>query len=81
MDINAKLTLSPNTNPFGEYANAFRVVDDTGTDCLLDFIIFSKQDPENAQVVSRVRVRREFLPSIMATLSEVVTDFPTNTIH
>ena len=60
---------------FGEFANAFRVVEEVGPDCFLDFIEYSA-DVKEARVVSRVRVRRGFLPSICKTLSNVMREFP-----
>ena len=59
---------------FGEFANAFRVVEEVGPDCFLDFMIYSAAERE-ATVVSRVRVRREFLPSIRETLSDAMEEF------
>ena len=52
----------------GEYANAFRVLED-GSDCLLDFLVRSETE-RRAVVVARIRVRRGFLPAIQARLSE-----------
>jgi hypothetical protein len=55
---------------FGEYANAFRVVED-GSDCLLDFLVRCETEGK-AVVVSRVRVRRGFLQDIRDRLQEDV---------
>jgi len=60
---------------FGQFANAFRVVEEVGPDCFLDFMIYSA-DLQEATVVSRVRVRREFLPNIRKTLSCAMDEFP-----
>jgi len=60
---------------FGLFANAFRVVEEIGPDCFLDFILYSATEKE-ATVVSRVRVRREFVPSIRETLSDAMKEFP-----
>lgn len=60
---------------FGQFANAFRVVEEVGPDCFLDFMIYSA-DCQEATVVSRVRVRREFLPNIRETLSDAMDEFP-----
>jgi hypothetical protein len=60
---------------FGLFANAFRVVEEVGPDCFLDFMVYSAAEKE-ATVVSRVRVRREFVPSIRETLSEAMEEFP-----
>lgn len=59
---------------FGEFANAFRVVEEIGEDCFLDFMVYSAQ-AEEAVVVSRVRVRRDFLAAIRDRLGEAVVGF------
>jgi hypothetical protein len=53
----------------GIFANAFRVIEEAGPDCFLDFLLYSAQE-QTAQVVSRVRVRRVFLPAIRAIMEE-----------
>lgn len=60
---------------FGEFANAFRVIEEVGPDCFLDFMVYSA-DAQEATVVSRIRVRREFLDSIRKTLSQAMEEFP-----
>lgn len=62
---------------FGQFANAFRVVEEVGTDCFLDFMVFSVQANE-AIVVARVRVCRDFLPQIRETMQEAVVQFEQN---
>jgi hypothetical protein len=59
---------------FGEFANAFRVVEEIGEDCFLDFMVYSAQE-EEAVVVSRVRVRRDFLAAIRDRLEEALINF------
>jgi hypothetical protein len=59
---------------FGEFANAFRVVEEIGEDCFLDFMVYSAQE-EEAVVVSRVRVRRDFLAAIRDRLEEALIKF------
>lgn len=51
----------------GEYANAFRVVHDTGKDWFLDFLAFSESE-QTAKVVSRIRVAEDFMDSIRRRL-------------
>jgi hypothetical protein len=51
---------------YGEYANAFRVMQD-GPDAVLDFCVYSEQD-NRARVVSRVRVTPSFLKVILSRL-------------
>jgi len=59
---------------FGVFANAFRIVEEVGEDCFLDFMVYSAQE-EEAVVVSRVRVRRDFLPAICERLGEAMVKF------
>ena len=59
---------------FGEFANAFRVVEEIGEDCFLDFMVYSAQE-EEAVVVARIRVRRDFVPAICERLGEAMTKF------
>jgi len=59
---------------FGEFANAFRVVEEAGDDCFLDFLVYSEQEQE-ATVVSRVRIRRDFLSAICDRLGEAMVKF------
>lgn len=58
----------------GEFANAFRVVDEVGPDCFLDFLIYLGQEHE-AHVVSRVRIRKEFLSIVRGLLDEAELQF------
>lgn len=53
-------------------ANAFRVLDQPGdAECFLDFLAYDDARHE-ARVVSRLRVRREFLPAMRDRLSETL---------
>jgi hypothetical protein len=72
-DKNTKVRVDSSVR-FGEFANAFRVVEEVGPDVFLDFMVYSASE-EEATVVSRVRVRRDFLPRIRSTLSEAMTEF------
>lgn len=54
----------------GEFANAIRVVEEAGPDVFLDFLKLSVRE-KKAEVVSRVRVRRVFLPRIRELLGAV----------
>ena len=58
---------------FGVNANGFRIVEEAGNDCFLDFLVFSAQH-NAAKVVSRVRVRRQFIEAIEATLKQYGVD-------
>jgi len=70
-----KVHIQDDVNKFGQFANAFRVVEEVGPDCFLDFMIYSA-DLQEATVVSRVRVRRDFLPHIRNTLTSAMEEFP-----
>lgn len=69
----SEITVPPNFQ-FGEFANAFRIVEEVGPDCFLDFIVFSGQE-QKATVVSRIRVRKAFLPSLRSSLEEALSEF------
>lgn len=56
---------------FGVFANAFRVVEEAGPDCFLDFMVYSATERE-ATVVARVRVRRDFLDGIRDKLGDAM---------
>jgi len=56
---------------FGEYANAFRVMQD-GQDILLDFCVYSEEG-NKARLVSRVRVSHAFLGVILDRLKQDTT--------
>ena len=58
----------------GVFANAFRIVDEAGPDCFLDYMVYSAEANE-ATVVARVRVRRDFLPNIRQTLGDAMMEF------
>lgn len=62
------------SHKFGAFANAFRVVEEVGPDCFLDFLVYSAVEKE-ATVVARVRVRREFLPAIKNNLHDALDCF------
>ena len=52
---------------YGEYANAFRIMQD-GNDVVLDFCVYSEQE-NTARLVSRVRVRPDFLEVVLDRLT------------
>lgn len=68
-------------NPFGTYANAFRIVPDNDREVFLDFCIYSART-NTAQVVSRVRVAIDFLATVQERIARDVgsTPLPRNTI-
>lgn len=63
-------------NPFGTYANAFRIVPDNDHEVFLDFCIYSART-NTAQVVSRVRVAVEFLATVQERIARDVESAPT----
>ena len=54
--------------PFGVFANAFRLSSD-GAEVLLDFCVYSEESNE-AKVISRVRISSGFLSTIHLKISE-----------
>ena len=54
----------------GEYANAFRILQDTGDEMLLDFVIYSAAT-ESAVMVSRIRITKNLIPAILARVQAV----------
>ncbi len=65
--VDCPVDLQPGVNIFGIFANAFRVVPETGEECFLDFCVFSAQE-NKAQVVSRLRIQRSFIPVLRERL-------------
>lgn len=64
----------PSDLKYGEFANAVRVVDEQGPDCFVDFLEYTASEQE-ARVVARIRVRRDFLPLIREKLGEAMLEF------
>jgi hypothetical protein len=58
------------------YANAFRVVEAEpgSSECFLDFLFLSPEE-DRASVVSRIRVRNGFLPTIKTRLTFALDGF------
>lgn len=71
-DEDRKIHISPSME-HGVFANAFKI-QEQGKDCFLDFMLYSTKDQE-AFVVARVRIRKEFLPSIKDILSQAIFMF------
>ena len=57
----------------GEFANAFRVLKGPEPECFLDFLVYSSTE-DCAEVVARIRVGLNFLPSIHHRLDEILLD-------
>lgn len=63
----------PSKQRVGTFVNAFRVLPDVGDEMLLDFCVYSQQEQE-AAVVARLRVHKEFLGQIRDRLSLTMQD-------
>lgn len=57
---------------FGVFANSFRIVPDTQYECYLDFLVYSATN-NRAKVLSRIRVRNDFLVTIKDRLNSLLT--------
>jgi hypothetical protein len=67
---------------FGEYANAIRIIPDSGNDVLMDFCVYSATD-NKARVVARVRLATSMLRVIRDRITsdlEPGEAIPPNTI-
>lgn len=60
--VNCEVVVPPDL-AFGVYSNAFRLSDTTDGRCQLEFLVYSVTE-KRAKVVSKVPVRRSFLPVI-----------------
>lgn len=67
---NIDVTIPPELK-FGKFVNAVRVVEEVGPDCFVDFLEYTAAG-EEARVVARLRVRRDFLPIIKQKLGDVI---------
>jgi hypothetical protein len=65
-----KCPIAPPEEPYGNFANAFSVSGD-GAEALLDFCLFSEAE-EQAKVLARVRVSKEFLEVIHQRLGDLL---------
>ena len=63
----------------GAFANAFRIIPDSGTDLFLDFCSYSESDKQGI-LVARVRVHCEFVQAIRDRLSSTLTELAANTL-
>lgn len=70
--VNCDIRVPPNRR-LGEYANAFRIQQDTGSDFLLDFLVYS-QTEDQAIVVARVRMHEESLETVREQLQGAMTE-------
>ena len=60
---------TPPEKEMGEFANAFRVLKDVGSEWFLDFLIYSGRE-KSATVVARVRVQEGMLTAIRDRLED-----------
>lgn len=72
-EVPAEVIVPPGMT-FGVFSNAFRIVEEVGPDCFLDFIVYSGQEGK-AELVTRVRVRKQFLVALQSKLKEAIDQF------
>jgi len=77
--IDCPVTFQEEDLKFGTFANAFRVVHESGLECFLDFCVYSASAGE-AQVVARVRIHRSFLPIMQERLASEMQMLQTDTL-
>ena len=65
----------PSELRFGQSVNAFRVVQDTGDEYLLDFLVYSSSE-QSAKLVSRLRVNTSLVMAILDRLGSMVNASP-----
>ena len=70
--VNCDVRVPPHRR-LGEYANAFRILADTGPEFLLDFLVYS-QSERRATVVARVRMHRDSLETVREQLNGAMTE-------
>ena len=58
---------------FGQFANAFRILEGGPTENILDFLVYSGSEKQ-ALVVSRIKVKKELLPVIRDYLIFLTAD-------
>lgn len=73
--INCPVKFHQGVNKFGVFANAFRIMQEAGQECFLDFCVYSSQE-ERAEVVARVRIHRTFVPVIRERLADAMLEIP-----
>ena len=69
--IDCPVDFHKSVNEFGAFANAFRLLQETGAECFLDFCVYSAQSGR-AQVIARIRIHQSFIPVIHSRLTEVL---------
>ena len=62
----------------GQFANAFRIMEDGNGESFLDFLVYSERE-QKAHVVFRIRVRNSFIPCIRDRLSSALGEGPPST--
>ena len=56
---------------FPEFANAMRLLPEPGGDCIVEFLVFMAAE-QKAKVVSRVRIRNEFLLTMRNSINNAL---------
>lgn len=78
--VDCPVDISQRVSKYGVYANAFRVVPETGEECFLDFCVFSAQE-QRAEVVARLRIHRAFLSVIREQLRGAMAELDPAQLH
>jgi len=71
--IECNIIFSSDDVKIGEFANAFRIVADTEEEVFVDFCVYSASE-NVARIVSRLRVRKDFLPLMGIRIQEAVDE-------
>lgn len=70
--VDCAVTIPPELQ-LGAFANAFRIIQDTGQDFYLDFLVFSETE-KKAVLVARIRVHATFLPAVRERLNATLIE-------
>ena len=68
--VTCEVTIPVDVPGVGKYANAFRILQDTGDEMLLDFVVYSAAT-DSAVLVSRIRITKNLIPAILARVQAV----------
>ncbi|MDB4278583.1 hypothetical protein N9917_03140 [Deltaproteobacteria bacterium] len=71
--IDCEVELPDGEARFGQFANAFRIMPDSGSECFLDFCVYLAQE-NRAMVIARIRIHTSFLPSVRQRLTSAMRD-------
>lgn len=77
--VDCPVSFNAGVSKFGTFANAFRVMPESGQECFLDFCVYSVQE-ERAEVVARIRIHRTFIGIIRERLAVAIHDLTGNDV-